>query len=260
MPGMLYTKNELKNPNVVVIIQARMTSTRLPGKILLPLNHKTVLEHVISQCRLARLVNKIVVAVPAAQESQAIAHLISQWKDIGYFEGDELNVLDRYYGAAKKFSADIIVRITSDCPLVDPTILDVLINHFLTLNELEGKQLDYYSNGMERTFPRGIDMEIFTMEALAKAHTEATVDADKEHVTRYFYMHPDKFRLSHCKLPCDLAHYRLTLDTSEDYAMFTELFKYIRHNEDFYLCNIIRILRKYPHISEINGKIKQKEV
>lgn len=253
--------NFFKKPKVAIIIQARMTSTRLPGKILLHLNGKPVLEHVVTRCKASKFVDDVIVAAPASSESLSIRSLVSNLENVAYYEGDELDVLQRYYGAAKEFNADVIVRITSDCPLIDTSILDIMLNNFLTINSMDtNMSLDYYSSGIQRTLPRGLDVEIFTMKTLECCYNEATLEADREHVTRYVYTNPKKFNLLGYEFHYDLSKYRLTLDSKEDFDMFLELFKYFPKNEDIYFWNIIRVLKSYPYIAEINSKVEQKTV
>lgn len=248
-------------PRVAIIIQARMTSTRLPGKVLLKLGKKTVLEHVIDRCRAAGLADDIVVAAPDTPASAPIQACVAALGDVVYLQGDEDNVLERYCHAARQVEADVIVRVTSDCPVVDSTVIAVMINQFLALNAGGAHSaIDYYSNGLVRTFPRGVDLEIFTRAALENAYQNAKLPVDKEHVTRYLYTNPQQFKLCGYQLPCDFSHWRLTLDDPLDYQMFEALFQHIHTAQDVRLWNLIRILNANPHIAAINASVAQKQV
>jgi len=195
--------------DIVAIIQARMGSTRLPGKVLMDLFGKTVLEHVIDRVKICPLVDKIVVATTTLPIDDVIVQECARI-NIHTFRGSSEDVLSRYYGAAKESGADIIIRVTSDCPLFDPDVLT---------NMLERFNVDYLSNTIKRTFPKGLDAEIFTMSTLERAHIEATDDYDREHVTPYIYNNPDKFVLSSFEDVNDNSNQRLTLDTPEDWEI-----------------------------------------
>ncbi len=173
---------------IVAIVQARMGSTRLPGKALKDLHGRTMLARVVRRALRSALIDKLVVATT---EKKADDVIVSECDSLGIscFRGSEDDVLDRYYQAARAFSADLIVRITSDCPLIDPEIIDRVVQAFLD------NCPDYASNTIESTYPRGLDVEVFAFDALKKAWCEASMDFQHVHVTPYIYLHPDQFRI-----------------------------------------------------------------
>ncbi|WP_186647664.1 cytidylyltransferase domain-containing protein [Fluviispira vulneris] len=243
--------------NIHCIIQARMTSTRLPGKVMKILGDKSVLQHVIDRCSKSIYLSKIIIASPFGEESIPI-RTFAEENNVQYFEGLENDVLNRYYCASQQFNSDIIVRITSDCPLIDPCIIDAMLSNFLCEYNTT-QELHYYSNTIERTFPRGLDVEIFTKKTLEILNTEAFLAEDREHVTRYIYFNLDKFNVGNYKCLLNLSKYRLTLDTEEDFNMFKELHKF-NNIERFYLPDIIKILEKAPFIQKINENVVQKSL
>ncbi len=210
-------QNSLPLP-FLCIIQARMGSTRLPGKVLRPLAGKPVLEHVVTRVRACRLISTVLVATsdkPADDAIQSFADRIG----VRCFRGSESDVLDRFAQAAESVELPHIIRITADCPLVDPELLGHMIQCY------EGTDFDYYSNCHPvRTFPKGLDIEIFPRRALEIAAREATEPYDREHVTPYFYKHPTKFRLGVLEAEVDRSEERWTLDTEDDYRFISGLY------------------------------------
>lgn len=228
--------------SVVAIVQARMGSTRLPGKVMKKMKGRPVLFHFIRRMHESKKIDKIVIATPDKAESQPILDLAKEM-DVEIFKGSESDVLDRFYQAAKKHKADIIVRVTSDCPLLDPMVVDRVIGKFL-----EGGH-DYVSNNLEKSFPHGLDTEVFSFKALEKAWKETADEYDREHVTPYFYRNPDKFKLSNVSNSEDQSRYRWTLDTKEDFAFISEVYKRMyREGEIFYTEDILNLLSENPHL------------
>lgn len=243
---------------VLCIIQARLGSTRLPGKVLKELSGKSVLEHVIYRVSKSNLIDQIIVATTTNKEDDKI---VDECFKIGvnYYRGDENNVLSRYYETAFDKGYETIIRITSDCPLIDPKIIDNMIRYFN--NENEKYQLDYLSNSLKETFPRGFDVEIFTFNSLKKAYENATLEYEKEHVTPYIYLNQDKFTIKNYYNSNKYQNYRLTLDTYEDYLVIKNIYDNI-YKEDsmFFYEDIISYLNQYPEIANINQHIKQKKL
>lgn len=243
---------------VLCIIQARLGSTRLPGKVLKKLSGKSVLEHVINRVSKSNLIDQIIVATTTNKEDDKI---IDECLKIGvnYYRGDENNVLSRYYETAFDKGYETIIRITSDCPLIDPKIIDNMIRYFN--NENEKYQLDYLSNSLKETFPRGFDVEIFTFNSLKEAYENATLEYEKEHVTPYIYLNQDKFTIKNYYNSNKYQNYRLTLDTYEDYLVIKNIYDNI-YKEDsmFFYEDIISYLNQYPEIANINQHIKQKKL
>lgn len=241
---------------IVCIIQARMGSSRLPGKVMKNLRGKTVLGQVISRVLESKRIDKVIVATTINSLDDTI---VKECRDLGvnYYRGSEENVLSRYYNAAKKENADIVVRITSDCPLIDPKIIDKMIVYF----ESRVPSIDYLSNSIIETFPRGFDVEIFSFEVLEQSYKNADLDYEKEHVTPYIYMNKDKFKIKNYSSDEDYSKYRLTLDTIEDYLVISKIYNDLyKENEIFYYDEIIEYLNKNPSIVEINKNIKQKRL
>lgn len=243
---------------VLCIIQARLGSTRLPGKVLKKLSGKSVLEHVIYRVSKSNLIDQIIVATTTNKEDDKI---IDECLKIGvnYYRGDENNVLSRYYETAFDKGYETIIRITSDCPLIDPKIIDNMIRYFN--NENEKYRLDYLSNSLKETFPRGFDVEIFTFNSLKEAYENATLEYEKEHVTPYIYLNQDKFTIKNYYNSNKYQNYRLTLDTYEDYLVIKNIYDNI-YKEDrmFFYEDIISYLNQYPEIANINQHIKQKKL
>ncbi len=240
------------------IIQARTTSARLPGKVLKELPYGsgvTVLEQVIRRLKKSKSVDMIIVATTANGEDDAIV-AISEKEEVGHFRGSEKDVLSRYYHAAKKNSVDTVVRITSDCPCVDPEVVDAVIHSRLT------RGVDYASNSLERSYPHGLDVEVFTLDSLERAFKEASEDFEKEHVTPYIYR-SGKFSVGKVEAPARYRRpdIRITLDTREDYILLCAVYGFL-YDEDpsFGAGPIIALFDAKPWLSAINGAVVQKKI
>ncbi|CAM4274958.1 glycosyltransferase family protein [Paenibacillus tarimensis] len=236
-----------------VIIQARMGSTRLPGKVLKVLEGKSVLGHVISRCQAIPSVDKVVVATTVLDEDMEICHeALLHGAEI--YRGSKDNVLSRYYEAAIQAGGDTIVRVTSDCPLLDPRISNEVIEHFVN------NKFDYVSSGLSQTFPRGLDTEVFTFSALERAYKQAEEDYELEHVTPYIYLHPEEFSLSAYACEPDYSRYRLTLDTAEDWELISTIYREIYNGSIFYWSDVLQLLQDRPQLAMINAHIEQKKL
>lgn len=243
---------------VVAIVQARMGSQRLPGKILFQLGNQTILAHVIERLKRVKQINYILVATTVSVQDSATVEEAERL-NIAVFRGDEQDVLSRYYHAAKQSDADIIVRITADCPFIDPLVLEDMLSAFLLL--MKDQQIDYMSNCLTRSYPRGLDVEIFTMAALEKTYNEAVKCYEKEHVTPYIYSHPALFKLHHFTNKVDLSHYRLTLDTQEDWQLIETIYHKIQSQGlEVSTENILNVLMAEPALLKMNANVQQKEV
>jgi len=241
--------------NIACIIQARVGSSRLPNKIFLDLEGKPVLARVIERLRNSKLINKIVIASPDKEVDDIIEDFIrDNYEDVGIYRGSENDVLDRYYKAAKKFKADVITRITSDCPLIDSGVVDKIIKEFLE------KRIDYVSNVLgERTYPRGFDIEVFSFTVLERIWQKAKDADDREHVTLYIRKHPELFRTANVKNDIDYSRFRLTLDETKDYELIKLIYKKFFHkNNNFGLREIMELFEKEPDLPKINLEIEQK--
>lgn len=236
--------------NIVVIIQARVGSTRLPGKIMKKILGKTVLIHDLDRIKEMKTINKIVVATTDLEEDDIIAKAVNGYdRNIGTYRGSESDVLDRYYKAAKEFNADVIVRITSDCPLIDPNVSDLVVEAFLK------NDCDYCCNTLPRTFPHGLDTEVFSLDALERVWEEAKSPYEREHVTPYIREDTNKFRRINVKNNDDLTHLRWTLDYQEDFEFITEIYKRIYPKKKiFYMQDILNVLHAEHWLVELNSK------
>jgi spore coat polysaccharide biosynthesis protein SpsF len=225
---------------------------------MLDLCGKTVLSHVVSRVQACEAVGQVVVATTEQPGDQVIVDEALNLS-AGVYRGSENDVLDRYYKAAKKFDAEIIVRVTSDCPFFDPEILTQMFCEFDRIL-FAGFPSVYLSNTRVRTYPRGLDAEIFNMPALELAHKEARLEFEREHVTPYMYKHPNKFLLSSFEGDEDYSNYRWTLDTSDDFnfikTVYSELYKEggIISTEE-----VLSLLRIKPELCELNAHVGQED-
>lgn len=248
--------SEKQKKRVVIVLQARMGATRLPGKPLKTVLERPLLSYQLERLRRVKLADEIVVATTTEQQDDPIVSLCAA-NNISYFRGSEHDVLNRYYQAAKAFKADEVVRITGDCPLIDPELVDRVIHEHLT----NTPQKDYTSNSLERTYPRGLDTEIFSFKALEKAHLEAALPEEREHVTLYFYTHPERFSLGSVKHTIDLSHHRWTVDTVEDFELISKILSALYpKNPRFLMQDVLKLLEGHPDWMKINAHIQQKPV
>ena len=233
------------------IIQARMGSTRLPGKVLEDIGGKTMLARVVLRTKQARLLHEAIVATTTARNDDAIVDEC-QRLDFEVYRGEEHDVLDRYYQTAVAYKLDIIVRITSDCPLIDPTLIDQIIGEFLS------KEPDYASNVVKRSYPIGLDVEVMTINALEHAWRKADQPYERTHVTPFIYENPSLFHLMQISGEVDYSHYRWTVDTHEDLAFVRTIDKRFGNMDNIGWKKVIRLLESEPELAEINRHIRQK--
>lgn len=240
----------------VAIIQARMGSTRLPGKVMVNLMGKTILEHVIDRVKQCNEIDEIIIATTTDNKDNIIVKT-AQKCGVKYFRGSEEDVLSRYYYAAKENNGEIIVRITSDCPLIDPFVIDEIVDFY------KKNQYDIVTNASadlkKRTYPRGLDTEVFGFNIIKEAYQKGDKPYQREHVTPYIYENSNK--IYYYKNNTDYSMYRWTLDTKEDLQLITEIYKHLykgKHN--FYFKDIIKLFEKYPGLAEINRDVEQKKL
>lgn len=238
---------------VVTIIQARMGSTRLPGKVLMDIAGATMLARTVERARLASLVDETIVATTTDLRDDAV---VKECVRLGVpiFRGPEEDVLDRYYHAAKERSADAVVRVTSDCPLIDADVMDEVIAEFLE------KRPDYAANTLERTYPRGLDTEVISLDALGRAWREAKKSSEREHVTAYMYQNPDVFRLISVRSRADNSRHRWTVDTPEDLSFVREVYGHLGPEGNFSWRDVLVLVESEPELSTINAGVRQKGV
>ncbi len=235
--------------NLGCIIQSRMGSTRLPGKVLKELETgKTCLDFVIQQLQDVFGIDNIVIATTNLEEDDIIEQFCKNRK-INVFRGESINVLDRYYNCAKKFDIENIVRITSDCPLIDPKIVLELIKMMKT-----GK-FDYVTNTLNRTFPTGLDVEIFTFHALEQSWKIAELPSEKEHVTPFIKKNSKIFKHHNLENNIDKSDVRITLDTPEDLMLIRSVISKISNRPIFYK-DLIDLFEREPEILSINKNVK----
>ena len=233
--------------NIVAIVQARMSSSRLPGKVLLPLVEKPVLGHIVERLAHSQLVGKTIVATSIESTDDPVAQFCADNK-IHCFRGSLDDVLDRYYQASKSMSADVIVRITGDCPAIDPVVLDSVIAGYLA------GSYDLY--GLAGEFPDGLDCTVFSFSAIEKAWNDASLKSEREHVGPYIENNPNLFKTGGLHLFHGLEKQRWTLDEPRDYELLTEIFKELyRPGVPFYTHNILQLLEKKPELLIFNEGI-----
>jgi len=239
---------------VVAVIQARMGSTRLPGKVLLDLAGEPMLVRVVNRSRRATALHEVAVATTTEPADDVIVELCEA-RGWPCFRGSEADVLDRYYRAAIEYQAGIVVRITADCPLIDPGVVDWVVREHL----LQGAA-GYTSNTLPpRTFPRGLDVEVMSFEALERAWREDDNPTWREHVTPYIYYQPEKFSLMAVVNNVDLSSMRWTVDTVDDVVFVRKIYDYFGQDV-FSWQDILRSLNEHPEWLEINRHVTQKEV
>jgi len=235
------------------IIQGRMGSTRLPGKVLKPILGKPMIQHQIERTLRSKKIDKLVLATstdPSDDELERFCRKI----DLPCYRGDLNDVLDRYYQAALLFNPAHLVRLTGDCPLTDPHIIDQVIDFYLA------GDYDYVSNTLEPTFPDGLDVEIFSFSALKKAWTSAKLPSEREHVTPYIRKHEDVFSAGSFKGDQDLSSHRWTVDESRDFELVTRVYERLRPAKLFFeMEDVLDLLAKYPELMQINQGIERNE-
>lgn len=240
---------------VVALVQARMGSTRLPGKVLMDLAGEPMLMRVVNRVRGAKNIDQVVVATTENQVDDPIEKLCREhnWST---YRGSENDVLDRFYKAAKLYQADTIVRITSDCPLIAPKVIDQVVEVFKNRQP----RIDYASNIIgKRTFPRGLDTEVISFRALERAWTEDKNPDWREHVTPYIRRHPEKFSRKGVFHKEDLAAMRWTVDTRDDLSFVRKIFEEFDHDQ-FSWQEVMTLLENHPEWLDINRDIQQKIV
>lgn len=237
--------------NIVAIIQARTGSTRLPKKVLRQIQGKTVLEHVVERVWQSRLVDRVIVATTVLKSDQKIVEICNKRK-IPVFRGDVTDVLDRYYQAARVFRANHVVRITSDCPLIDAQIIDRVISKHLSTHA------DYTANILHPKYPDGLDTEIFTFAALRKAWREAKLMSEREHVTPFMINHPQLFRQAEVRGKHDFSAKRWTLDYGEDFKFIKKIYDALyKRRRNFSMRDILNCLSEHKSWEKINRRRKR---
>ncbi len=247
----------VQNKKIVAIIQARMTSSRLPGKVLKEIAGVPMIAHVINRVSKARFVDQVIIATTDDPADDLIEKFCNE---SGYtcFRGHPFDVLDRYYQAALSYQANIIVRITADCPLINADLIDHLIMSFIETN------VDFAANRLpppwKRTFPIGLDIEIVGLKALEKAWKEASLPYEREHVLPYLYDQPNRFKILLMQHEPDYGNKRWTVDTPEDLELLNQIFNQFSPRIDFSWLEVIKVIDQIPDLEKINRVISAKNV
>ncbi len=236
---------------IVAIIQARMGSTRLPGKVLMDIAGETMLARVVHRVRRAKRIDEVVVATTVNERDEAV---VSECKRLGVacFRGSEEDVLDRYYQAALAYRADAVVRITSDCPLIDAELVDTVVGAFV-----DGQPSITYAWNMK--FPRGLDTEVIRFDALRRAWQEDGDPARREHVTPYIICFPESFARVEIRSEIDFSKIRWTVDTPDDLALVRRIYTHVQE-DGFSWKDVMDLLSKHPDWLDLNCHVKQKTV
>jgi spore coat polysaccharide biosynthesis protein SpsF len=236
----------------VVIVQARMTSTRLPGKVLLPIVGKPMLELLVERLRRVRLADSLLIATTVNAADEPIVQLCRRL-GVACSRGSEHDVLARYYEAALAQQAAVVVRVTSDCPLLDPALVDEAIAMY------RGGQFDYVTNGLSRSYPVGMSAEVFSFGLLEQAWREAKAAPEREHVTPFIYGRAERYRIGQMACAHDLSAQRWTVDTPEDFDLVRRIFEALYPGTpEFGMADILDLIRRNPDWSLINAAIVQK--
>jgi spore coat polysaccharide biosynthesis protein SpsF len=264
--------------NKVAIIQARYASSRLPGKVLLDIGGQPMLVHVVERTQRARTVDKVVVATTSDTSDDAVEALCLQHGYLCY-RGSNQDVLDRYYQTANTYKADVIVRITADCPLIDPNVIDRTVNAFLGIANGESGisnskpeianryspypiPYDFAANRLPppwgRTYPIGLDTEVCTFQGLELAWVEADQPHQREHVMPFFYDQPQRFRILHVTHDPDYGSLRWTVDTEKDLELLRQIFASFTSRDDFTWLEVLELYERHPDLAQINSGIKAK--
>lgn len=238
----------------LAIIQARTGSSRLPNKVLMKLADKTVLEHVVNRVKASKLVSDVIVATTLNDQDLEIVKICAQ-NNIKVYCGSENDVLDRFYQIAKILKPKNIIRITADCPVIDPEIIDLVISEHIK------SESDYTSNVIpSTTFPDGLDVEVFTYESLEKAYYNSILASQREHVTPYINKNDSIFKLGNVENKIDLSDKRWTLDNKEDFDFLSEVFSNLYFKNNFFGMNeILDFIAYNPELENINKHIERNE-
>jgi spore coat polysaccharide biosynthesis protein SpsF len=235
---------------IVAIVQARMGSTRLPGKVLADISGKPMLDRVLDRAASILNVDEVVVATSCLASDDPISNHCAT-RGTRVIRGSETDVLERFVDAARATNADVIVRITADCPLLDPVVGAIVVNDMTA-------EIDYASNTLVRTFPRGLDIEATTRTALERAHREATDPPSREHVTYYIYNHPEVFRLARVIDAEDHSDLRWTVDTEEDLALVRTIYGELGDAATYR--DVLALCKARPELTTMNAHIQQKRI
>lgn len=233
-----------------------MGSTRLPGKSMKEILGRPLISYQIERLSRCQLADSVIVATSNHPLDRMIIDYCKK-NNILFFIGDEKNVLQRYYEAAKAYEADLIIRVTGDCPLIDPQVVDSMIELYLR----NKGQYEYISNVIDRTFPRGLDAEVLSFACLEKINRYAITEEELEHVTLYLLEHLDRFKIFSFKQKENLSSFRWTVDTEEDFEVIKFIIEHLYpENPNFTTEDILNLYKIFPKLLKINAEIKQKVI
>jgi len=271
-------------PRIVAIIQARMASTRLPDKVLLDIGDQPMLAWVVERTRMAHTIDEVVVAT-TTDASDDTVHAFCQGRGYPVYRGSAFDVLDRYYQAARLHHADVIVRITADCPLIDPALIDNVVGILLgTIHPEQGSDpmlaqdnlleargeaypsqfpYDFVCSRLPppwgRTYPIGLDIEVCSFHGLELAWKEAQRPHQREHVMPFFYEQPQRFRIYLLNHPVDYGYLRWTVDTPQDLQLLRQISAYFEGRMDFSWLEVLQLVQSHPHLARLNAQVQAKD-
>jgi|APSaa5957512622_1039677.scaffolds.fasta_scaffold119129_1 spore coat polysaccharide biosynthesis protein SpsF (cytidylyltransferase family) len=238
---------------ILAILQARFSSTRLPGKVLKKILGKPMLSLQLERIKHSKRIEELIVATSTEDSDNKIESLCKSM-EIPCFRGSLNDVLDRFYQAALPYKPENIVRLTGDCPLIDPLIIDNVIDLCIR------GEFDYVSNALEPTFPDGLDVEAFKFSALETAWKEAFLPSHREHVTPFIYQNPERFRIDNYRNNIDLSYLRWTVDLPQDFELVRQIYEALyRQNPKFTTQDILTFLHNNPSLLQINKSILRNE-
>ncbi len=236
---------------VLAVLQARVSSSRLPEKVLKPIMGKPMLVQQVERVSRSELIDKLVVATSNQASDDPIEQLCEE-HGLAVYRGSLDDVLDRYYQAVKNYQPLHVVRLTGDCPVADPGVIDQVIAQHL------GQQNDYTANILEPTYPDGLDVEVMTFAALEKAWQNADLPSEREHVTPYIRNRSDSFRLANVGNDQDISHHRWTVDEPEDFELIVRIYKeLLPKNRDFRMSDILDLIASKPELGNINNDFER---
>lgn len=233
-----------------------MTSTRLPGKVLMEVMDRPMLDYEVGRIRRARRIDRIAIATTTNATDDPVADFAAR-EGLDLHRGPEADVLSRIAETAERFggAGDLVVRFTADCPLIDPAVIDMVIERATA----EDGPFDYTTNAIPRSWPIGLDLEVVRREALDIAAREATDSYDREHVTPFLYRNPDRFSLAHLPAPEPLSHHRWTLDEPADFKLISGVLEALHpSNPDFGYRDVLALLTRRPELAALNSDVAQK--
>jgi len=250
MPGINLFKLKT-SPKIVTVIQARTGSSRLPRKVMLPVASKPLILRMYERVSYSRYAGKIIIAITEDEIDNQLLKLCKQ-NNLNLFRGNSLDLLDRHYKAAKENNAEVVIKIPSDCPLIDPEIIDKVILYYINSKE----KYDFVSNLHPASYPDGNDVEVMSFKSLENAWINAKIDFEREHTTPYIWENPDKFRIGNVVWETGLDYsmtHRFTIDYKEDYEFIKRVYDELyEKNYKFSLLDILELLEKKPEIKKIN--------